>query len=189
MDGVEGEGFDLADGGGVFARELPSGDVLEIFVVAFGFAVGVLVFLAEVAAAGFAAFEGIAAEEFTELEEIGDATGFFEGGIEGSGVPWDADIFPEFLAEGGDLGEGALEGAFAAGHSAVVPHDATEFAVEVIDGAFAFDGEELSGAGADGGFCLEEFGLGSGGSFADLWSEVIADGGREDEVAVGEALH
>jgi hypothetical protein len=43
-----------------------------LFVVAIALALRIDVFLAEMAAAGFVAFEGVAAEEFAEFEEVGD---------------------------------------------------------------------------------------------------------------------
>jgi hypothetical protein len=50
----------------------------EVFVVALGFTVRSLVFGAEVTAAGFVAFQSVEAHQFTELEEVGDATCAFE---------------------------------------------------------------------------------------------------------------
>ena len=47
--------------------------MLEVGVVALGFAVGVLKLLAEMAAAGFTALKGVEAEQFAEFEKVGDA--------------------------------------------------------------------------------------------------------------------
>jgi len=93
------EPFPVEGGFGEVAGEFPGGDVGKFVVVAAGFAF-VLVFHAEVAAAAFLAVEGVAAEEFTEFEEVGDAAGEFELLIELGAAAGDADILPEFLAEG-----------------------------------------------------------------------------------------
>jgi hypothetical protein len=60
------------------ALVLPHGRVGEALVVALGLAVVHLVLLAEVAAAGLVAGEGVEAHELAELEEVGDAAGLLE---------------------------------------------------------------------------------------------------------------
>ena len=56
----------------------PSGDVTEVFIIALGFAFGGLKLLAEMAAAGFAAVQGIQTEQLGELHEIRHPPGIFE---------------------------------------------------------------------------------------------------------------
>ena len=56
----------------------PRCDVAEVFVVALGLAIGSLVLLAEMAAAGFVAFQRVDAQQLAEFEKVRDAAGFFE---------------------------------------------------------------------------------------------------------------
>jgi hypothetical protein len=62
MDGLEDQGFDEAVRLVSLASEFPRRDMLEILIVAFGFAIGILPFLAEMTAAAFLAFERVEAK-------------------------------------------------------------------------------------------------------------------------------
>src|SRR5258708_6901430 len=62
----------------VVALEFPGGHMRKVLIVALALAIGILVFLAKVAAAGFLAGECIAAHQFAELDEIGHAAGLFQ---------------------------------------------------------------------------------------------------------------
>ena len=159
-------------------------------VIAHRLAVRRLIFRAEMAAAGFLAVEGIAAHKFAEFEEVGHASGFFEGLVEGLAFAQHADGFPEFLPELGNALDGILQAGAVAGHAAFVPDEQTEFAMETVHRAAALDVEHLLHAGPHVALCLPESGvrrLGSG--FAKLGREVFADGVGNDEVAVGQSLH
>ena len=65
-------------GGVAHAAEAPGGGIAVVLIVAESFAIGRLVFLAEVAASGFVALQGIQAHQLGELEEVGHAAGLFE---------------------------------------------------------------------------------------------------------------
>src|SRR4051812_18525039 len=125
------------------AGVFPGRDVAEVLVVTEGLAVLGLEFLAEVAAARLAAFQGVEAEELAELEEVGDAAGLLERLVDLVAVAQDADVLPEFRAELGDLLERGLESLLVAGHAAVGPEDLAQLAVEVIDRPLALDVQEL----------------------------------------------
>ena len=101
------------------ARVLPGGHVREVHVVALALAVGVLVLLAEMAAAALLAGEGVAAHELAEFEEVGDAGRLLERLVERVGRAGDAHVGPELLAQRGDLLEGLLEALPVARHPAV----------------------------------------------------------------------
>ena len=60
------------------ALEFPCEDIGEILIVAKRFAIGRLVLLAAMSAAGFVAGERVDSHELGELEEIGDASGALE---------------------------------------------------------------------------------------------------------------
>src|SRR4051812_7936909 len=68
----------VADRFAGFAAGFPRGDVREVRVVTQRFAVGRLIFFTEMAAARFAAFQGVETHQLAELQEIGDAAGFLQ---------------------------------------------------------------------------------------------------------------
>ena len=124
----------------------PAGYISVIFVVTLGFThlaetvcligFGVLVFGPEVSSAGLLAVEGIDAHEFGEVDEVGDAAGFLEFGVESAdAAPGNADLVPELFADLRDLFAEPLQALLAALHSAVVPAEKSELAVEGVDGA------------------------------------------------------
>ena len=91
---------------------LPSGDILELIIVATGLA-GLsgavlyfrvrfyeLVFGTEVASAGFLAIEGIVAEDLGEIDEVGNATCFFKFNIEAIYRSGDPHVGPKFVTDG-----------------------------------------------------------------------------------------
>ncbi len=61
---------------------LPCGDVGVMLIVTLGFAIGCLILLAEVTAAGLVAVEGVDAHELGELKEVGHAAGLFQALIQ-----------------------------------------------------------------------------------------------------------
>lgn len=101
-------------------EHIPGGGVGEVFIIALGFAIGVLMLGAEVTAAALFTVEGILAEEFGELHEVGHATGS-SFRIRGVAEAGDDDVVPELFAEFGDFAEGFFEAGFVAGHAALVP--------------------------------------------------------------------
>ena len=156
-----------------------------MFIVTLGLAIGGLVLSTEMASAGFIAFEGVETHQFAELEEIGDAARTFERDVERFIFAEDCGRFPELAFEFGNPFEGALQTGFAAGHSAVVPHDESEFAMERLHRAPSFDGQEAFDAIAHLVFRLLERGMIGGWSLPVVRSKVVSDGGRNDEVPVG----
>ena len=134
FDVLENEFLFVENGVVANAGELPSGDVLEIIVVALGFAdagaailhfgvgFGELVFESEVAATGFFPLQSVVAQGVGELEEVGDPTGLFQLGVEAITVAGNANVLPEVLADAVDFFEGKLETFFGASHAALVPN-------------------------------------------------------------------
>jgi len=61
--------------------------------------------------------------------------------------------------------------------------------VEAVGAAFAVDGKDLAGAAGDFCFCAAAFRVIIGDCAGFLGGEVIGEGGWDDEVAIGEALH
>ena len=69
-----------------------------IFVVAERFAVGCLMFLAKMRSGRFVALKRVHAHQFGEFEEIGNASGTFQGLVKIFVCARDAHIVPEFVA-------------------------------------------------------------------------------------------
>src|SRR6185312_10456558 len=126
VDVVEGQGLDVALGRLALALVLPLRDVAELVVVALGLAVRGLVLLAEVAAAGLLAGQGVLGEQLAELHEVRDAAGALERLVELVAGAGDGHRLPELLAQRVDLGQGLVEALRGAAHADVVPHDVAE---------------------------------------------------------------
>ena len=171
------------------ALELPGGRVTEVLVVTHRFAVVGLRLDAEVAAAALLAVQGIADKEFGEFEEVGNAPGVLELLVDFAIDAGDVDVLPELFAQGGDEFDRLFQALFTAGHAGLFPHDLAERAVELGDGLLPFDGEELVHLRLHGVFGVDELGtvrlVLAGGDAG----EIVGNGVRDDEVAVGEALH
>ena len=104
-------------------------------------------------------------------------------------VAQDAHVLPELLAQGGDLLERGLEAFLGAGHAAVLPHDLAQLAMERVHGPLAVDGQQLLDPPVDGRFRLLEGGMVGAHLGQRRRGQVVADRVRDDEVAVGQALH
>ena len=155
----------------------------------FGIGFGELVLHAEVAATGLLAVAGVVAHHLAEFEEVSDAAGLLELHVGVGAGTGDADVVPELLAQLRDLGDRLRQAFAGAGHAALVPHDFAELLVEAVDGAGAIDGEQPVGAGVDLFLGLLELGLVGLDRARLLGGEIVGDGGRDDEVAIGQALH
>ncbi len=141
--------------------------------------------LAEVAAARLVAVQGVEREELGQLEEVGHASGLFQLLVQLGPAARHAHVLPELLAQLRDLGQGVAQAGLVAGHAAVVPHQPAERAVELVDRAAPVDLQQpldaclhLALHGAHDRVVevhLGQLGLG----------QVVADGQRQDEVAIG----
>ena len=161
----------------------------EVLVVAHRLALGRLVLGPEVAAAGLVALERVEAHELAELQEVGHAPGVLERLVELLAAAGHLQVLPELLAQLRNHREAFLQALPVSGHAAALPHDLAERAVELGRGALALDPEQPLVALGHGLLGLLDLGVirGHGGEL--LPREVIADGVRDDEVAVGQALH
>lgn len=134
--------------------------------------------------------ERVEAHELGEFQVVDDPVRLLQGLVELPAGARDLDPAPELLADLRDAGERGLEARFGPGHPAVLPHEFAEFAVEGVGGAVAVDGEQqvqpVLGLGEHLPYGRVFVGDGLGVGVA---GEVVVDGGGEDEVAVGEALH
>src|SRR6185437_16070230 len=140
-------------------------------------------------AARLLALECVAAHELRQLEEVGHASRVLERLIElGAGAGY-AYVAPELVAELGDEIERLVQPCRVARHAAILPHDLPELAVDRRDGAAPVHGEQALRPSADvpfggahrlvvGRHCREL-----------VRSEIVAYRLRNDEVAVGQALH
>ena len=92
-----------------FTLVFPGGDIHEVFIVTLGFAFLGLHFLAEMAAAGFPAVQGVAGHQFADIKEINEAEGFLECLVEFLVGTRNTDGLPEFLPERLDFLDAFLE--------------------------------------------------------------------------------
>ncbi len=83
---------------------LPGANVAEVDIVTLRFT-GILIFRAEMTAAGLVAVQGVTAEQFTELKEVGGTAGIFQLLVEFGAAAGNLDVFPELFAEGRNLFE------------------------------------------------------------------------------------
>ncbi len=192
MDVFKGEFFLVFDGSLVIALELPDADVGVLVVVAEGFAIH-LVLDAEVTTAGLVAVEGVVAHQLGEFEVIGDAAGALEFGIELVLATGNAEVAPEFLAQGADLLDRLGQTFLAPGHAALVEQDVAELDMDGTGAGGALDRHHLVDPLAHFVFGLFESGVVdvelAGFAHRDVGAEVVADDGGHHEVAVGQTLH
>src|SRR5512143_1175789 len=99
VDVLEGERLLVRPRGGAHAFPLPGGRVGEAGIVALRLAVGGLVLLAEMPAAGFLALQGVLAHQLGELHEVRHAPGAFQRLIQVLAPAPDEDVGPEPLAQ------------------------------------------------------------------------------------------
>src|SRR5574344_129240 len=173
----------------ISALIFPGTHVTEVLVIALRFAFGSLAFLTEMTAAGFFAVERVRREELRKFEEVRDAAGSDEALVEGVFGAEHVRIFPEPCTEFRNELERLFEARLVAAHAHVLPHDVAEFAVDFRNGAVALEAQELVQM-----FHHLRFRILEGPIFRthllELGArEVTADGVRNDEVTVGEALH
>jgi hypothetical protein len=83
-------------------------------------------------------------EELGELEEVGDAAGVLERGIELVAVAGDAQVLPELGAQAANLLDRRLQARGAARHAALVPHQGSELAVDAVGAALPADREQAA---------------------------------------------
>lgn len=134
--------------------------------------------------------QGVEAHELGELQVVDDAVGLLQRLVELVAGAGDLDAAPELLADLRDPVERLAQPLLGAGHAAVLPHEFTDLAVEGVGSAVAVDGEQqvqpVLGVGDD----LFDSGVrGVDLVVVRVAGQVVVDGRRQDEVAVGEALH
>src|SRR5437588_718142 len=86
-----------------------------------------LVFHAKMSAARFVARKRIQAKQLGKFEKVRDATSLLEILIETSRLTRDGDIFPKLLAQLWNARQGFPQAGLAARHTALVPHDCSQF--------------------------------------------------------------
>src|SRR5438477_4022884 len=171
------------------AGELPRRDVREVPVVAQRLAVRGLALLSEVAAARFAALQRVEREQLRELEIVADAAGVFEALVQIIRRARHRHVLPELLAQLRNRLERAPQALLVPRHPDVVPHDAPELAVNLADAAAPFDREQAVDLALRAARRFPER-LVIGRHLRERRArDVVADGVRDDEVAVGEPLH
>src|SRR5947208_14947116 len=125
------------------ALKFPGKHGCVIFVVAQRFAFWCLMFLAKMCAGRFVALECVDAHQLGEFQEIGNASSTFQGLIEIVALPGHACLAPELVSQFGDFFKRFAQSLFVTQHSAFVPENQTQFAMERVNGTSAVDVEEL----------------------------------------------
>ena len=174
----------------VVALILPATHVEEVFVVALGFAFLGLVLLAEVSAAGFLTVEGIVGNEFAHQDEVAQVDGLVEFDVHAFFRSRDEEVGLEFLAKFLHQFQTLLQSFLRATHTDVLPHNVAEFLMDGIDAALALDVHQAVDFIADSLLCLGKFGqIGADLAPERLVGEVVLNRVRQNEIAVGQALH
>ena len=114
----------------VWPLVLPRSGISEVLVVALRFPVSRLEFLAEMAAAGFAAVKRIEAEQLREFHEVPHPAGVFEVLVQFAIFAGHINAFPEFGAQFRDSVQRLFEPCFISGHAALFPEQLSQFAVK-----------------------------------------------------------
>src|SRR5690606_19535375 len=171
------------------ALVLPHRDVGEQIVAPQRFAVGRLVLLAEVAAARLLPLQRVDGHQLGELQEVGHPARVFQVLVELIRPTGHLHVAPELLAQRADFGNGFLQPLRVAGHADVVPHHAAQLPVNVPGRPLAVDAEQaldlvlhLFHAGAEGRMVRRQ-------PVGPVVGQEVADGHRQNEVAVGQPLH
>src|SRR6266404_9502652 len=125
------------------ALEFPREHCCVIFVVAERFAIGCLVLLAKMRSGRFVTLERVHAHQLGEFQEIGNASGAFQGLVKIFVCARDAHIAPELFSQFGDFLQRLAQTFLLARHSAFVPEKKAEFSVEGIERAGAIDLQEF----------------------------------------------
>ena len=118
------------DGLFAFACIFPAADIHVLIVAALSFAVGSLVFFAEVSAARFVAVERVDGHEASDCEEVFEAERFFKFHIESVGFSRDEQVCIKFFFQSVDLVDGLDQSFCRAAHADEVPHDQSQFFVD-----------------------------------------------------------
>ena len=140
-------------------------------------------------AAGFIAIQRIQAHQLAELQEVGNASGIFQRLVEFFAAAEHVDVLPEFFAQFRNARERPFQSGFVARHSAFVPDQLSQFAMERSDRSFAFGFEELFRAFRDSGFRLANRRMIGADFFEFGCGQIIANGVGKNEVTIGQSLH
>src|SRR6185437_4335721 len=102
-----------------------------------------LILLAEVSAAGFVSLLRIDTHQLCQFEKVSDSTGFFEALVQIIPASGNSDVLPEFLTQCTNFSDGDFKPLGCAGHSAVIPDNLAQFAMERIHRALALNRKQL----------------------------------------------
>ena len=87
----------------------------------------------------------IQTHQFAQLEEIRYPAGFLQRLIQIIGASGNLHVFPVFFAQLANLSDRRFQARRGARHSAIVPHDFSQPAVEPIHGAASLNSEQPRG--------------------------------------------
>ena len=102
----------------------------EMLIVAQGLAVFRLEFLPEMAATRFFPVQRVEADELSQLQEVCDPARLLQRLVQLGIAPRHVDVPPELRPELRDQAESFLESRGVPGHTAIIPHDLAQLAVE-----------------------------------------------------------
>src|SRR5437763_16704739 len=107
----------LLAGPGVF----PCRDIRELVVIPQRLSFGSLVLLPEMAAARLVALQCVEAHQFSEFQEVGDASGILESLIQLLAAAKHSDILPELFAQRWNTLQRLLQSSVGARHATFIP--------------------------------------------------------------------
>src|SRR2546430_7840170 len=114
-----------------------------VFVVAECLTVGCLVLLAKMRTGRFVALKRVQAHQLGEFEEIGDASGTFEGLVKIFFAARNAYVAPELFSQFGNLFERFAQSFLVTRLSAFFPKKKSNFSLERIERTPAVDFEKF----------------------------------------------
>ena len=113
---------------------LPCGDKHEMLVVAQRLTVGSLVFHTKMSTAALLTLGSVGDDEACQFEVVGQVPCLLQLGIHAVGRSRHTDVLVEIILQLGNLLGGSGQTLLAASHTAILPHDATQGLVVVVDG-------------------------------------------------------
>ncbi len=133
--------------------------------------------------------QGVQAHQLGQFEVVDEPVGLLQRLVELLPGAGHLDPAPELLAQPRDPLQRPGQPGRVAGHAALVPEQFAEFAVEGVRGAVAVDREDQVEPVLDLGLHLAQHRVLGGHGGQRVARQVVVDGGRQHEVAVGQALH
>src|SRR5438552_4303840 len=133
--------------------------------------------------------EGVDAHQLAQLQKVRHTSRFLQRLIKLHVAARHVDAVPKCSAQRRNLFEGELESCFVACHPTIIPHDLAELAMEGGYCSPASDREKLFRSLRHFFLRRAERIVGGVDLLELVTSQVVADGVRNYEISIGQALH